>query len=241
MSLAIFGESKYSYNLTRDLIISSVSLTVSVAPFFIDTAPKDISFHKDTVNFFDRRFMFPYNKKADLFGDIGIYGLLFLPALSLAGNKAGLHAVATYSIMYAESLLLTYGTTEILKKATVRNRPYTYYDGIHLKEKHDFYKSFPSRHAAFAFMSAGFLSSTFYTEYPHSPWKLPITGISYLFATGISLSRISSGNHFVTDVLGGMAIGSLYGYLIPFLHLRKSEKKYSFNPTVNGFVFSYTF
>jgi membrane-associated phospholipid phosphatase len=36
--------------------------------------------------------------------------------------------------------------------------------------------------------------------------------------------RIVSGSHFLSDVFVGAAIGSLYGWLLPFLHTRQNEK-----------------
>ncbi|MDR0382654.1 MAG: phosphatase PAP2 family protein, partial [Spirochaetaceae bacterium] len=41
---------------------------------------------------------------------------------------------------------------------------------------------------------------------------------AYTLATGIASMRIISGSHFLTDVLTGTAIGSFYGWIIPFLH-----------------------
>ena len=70
-----------------------------------------------------------------------------------------------------------------------------------------------------AFLSAGFLSATFSAEYPDSPWKIPIIAGVYTLATGIATFRIASGSHFLTDVLTGAAIGSLYGWVIPLLDL----------------------
>jgi membrane-associated phospholipid phosphatase len=90
-------------------------------------------------------------------------------------------------------------------------------------------------------MSAGFLSSTYFTEYPDSNWKIPVAGLGYALAVGIAANRILSGSHFLTDVLAGAAIGSLYGYLIPALHLRKpGGTTMAFTPTVNGFLVSIT-
>ncbi|MDR0539473.1 MAG: phosphatase PAP2 family protein [Spirochaetaceae bacterium] len=73
-----------------------------------------------------------------------------------------------------------------------------------------------------AFLSAGFLSATFSAEHPESPWKIPVISGSYALAAGIAACRIFSGSHFLSDVLTGAAIVSLYGWLIPALHKRRA-------------------
>jgi undecaprenyl-diphosphatase len=238
-----FGESAYTYNFKTDILIGALSIDVFISPLLIPTAPpkQDMMCNKDEVNPFDQSLMFPYHKTLDIIGDIGVYGLAVLPGLSLIGNITNLKALATYGLMYAEAFLLTFGTLEIVKIAAKRNRPYTYFDGIPAGKEDDYYKSFASRHTAVGFMSAGFLTSTFFTEYPDSPWKIPVAAVSYVLAAGISASRIASGNHFLTDVLAGAAIGSVYGYLIPRLHLRKKASALGFAPTLKGFVISYRF
>jgi undecaprenyl-diphosphatase len=167
------------------------------------------------------------------------YGLLVLPALSLIGNRTDRNVIATYGIMYVEAFLLTYGTKEFLKNAINRYRPYCYFDGAPGDQSSEYADSFPSGHTSLAFMAAGFLSATFLTEYPDSKWRVPVVGISYSLAAGIAAGRILSGSHFLTDVIAGAAIGSLYGYLIPALHVKKGDtERITFTPLVNGFMLS---
>ena len=238
-----FAQSNYSYDLKKDLVIGSLSLGVFITPFFFDNKPAAVptSLHKGDVNGFDRYFMLPYNKGLDITSDISAYVLLALPALSVAAQIRDKDALLSYGIMYAEAFLLTYGTKEILKSAIIRYRPYMYDGGIPSGKGDDYYNSFPSGSAALAFMSAGFLSSTFSKEYPDSPWKLPLVFISYGLAAGIGAARIVSGSHFLSDVLTGAAIGSLYGYLIPFLHLKKKDSSVAFYPNPGGFMLSWSF
>jgi membrane-associated phospholipid phosphatase len=178
---------------------------------------------KESVNAFDRGLMFSYNKPLDLVSDIGVYGLLALPVLSLIGNISDRDAVLAYGFMYAEALLLTFGTKDLLKNTVIRHRPYMYAGGIPGGKEDDYYNSFPSGSTALAFLSAGFLSATFGAEYPDSPWKIPLISGAYTLAGGIAAFRIVSGSHFLSDVLTGAAIGSLYGWLVPVLHKRQSR------------------
>jgi undecaprenyl-diphosphatase len=84
------------------------------------------------------------------------------------------------------------------------------------------------------------LSTTFAAEYPGSKWKIPVIAGSYTLAAGIAALRIASGNHFITDVLAGAAIGSLYGWLVPFLHQRRNTNV-AITPVANGLMVSYKF
>jgi membrane-associated phospholipid phosphatase len=216
-------------------------LGLTAVSFFVDRSAgiascSDIPLAKDNVNAFDRNLMFEYNKSLDIVSDVVLYGLMAMPLLSLIENIRDGNVWATYGVMYAESALLVFGTCEILKNSIARYRPYCYFGDVPSGMSADYYKSFPSRHTAFAFMSAGFFTSTFFTEYPDSPWKIPLGVVSYFLAAGVGISRIFSGNHFTSDVLAGAAIGSVFGYLIPWLHLRKKTDAVTFVPLSNGFM-----
>lgn len=63
--------------------------------------------------------------------------------------------------------------------------------------------SFPSNHALNNFAAAMF----FYRIFPNLKWVLFITAFL------VSLSRIYLGLHYPSDMLGGMIIGLLFGYL----------------------------
>jgi membrane-associated phospholipid phosphatase len=98
-----------------------------------------------------------------------------------------------------------------------------YADGVPAGKEDDYYNSFPSGSTALAFLSAGFLSATFAAEYPASRWKIPVISGAYALAGGIAAARILSGSHFLTDVLAGAAIGSLYGWIVPLLHKKQAH------------------
>jgi len=242
ISFNCFAESVYTYDLPKDIILGSVSLGITVSSLFIKRSANAVSendiLSRGNINAFDRSLMFEYNKPIDIFSDITVYALIATPVLSLAGNFKDASAWVTYSVMYGESLLFVFGTAEFLKNTILRYRPYNYFGDVPAGKESDYFKSFPSRHTAFAFMSAGFITSTFFAEYPGSPWKVPLCAAAYTLAAGVGISRIFSGNHFASDVLAGVAIGSLYGYLIPRLHLRKKHDGISLVPLTNGFLVS---
>jgi membrane-associated phospholipid phosphatase len=144
--------------------------------------------------------------------------------------------------MYAEAFLLTFGTKDLLKNAFIRYRPYVYDGGIPDGKNDDYYKSFPSGSTALAFLSAGFLSATFSAEYPDSQWKIPVIAGIYTLATGVAVCRIACGSHFLTDVLAGTAMGSLYGWVVPLLHKKQNNgNNITMNFTGNGFIVALKF
>ena len=236
----VFSQSLYSLDLKKDIIIGALSLGIGVSPFFISNEPENAPeiASKKMVNLLDRSLMFSYNKPLDIISDYAPYGLALLPVISLIPNINHAGTLLTYGVMYSEALLLTYGMVFGLKKAVIRYRPYMYATGVPAGKEKDYYNSFPSGAASFAFLSAAFLSATFSREFPGSKWKFPVIIGSHIVAAGIGSMRVSVGSHFLTDVFAGAAIGSLCGWLLPWLHIKTGTEKYTIVPLGNGLMVS---
>ncbi len=181
-------------------------------------------YDKDDVNAFDRFFMNSYSKKLDRAGDISLVAAMAAPAVLLATDK---DEWFTVGVMYAETLLIANGIKELTKLCVTRARPYMYYDASTYPENDikdgDFANSFPSGHSTMAFAGATFASYTFSKYFPDSPWRYAVTGGSYALAITTAALRVKSGNHFVTDVMTGGAIGTVVGFLVPYFHSVKSK------------------
>lgn len=82
-------------------------------------------------------------------------------------------------------------------------RPYSVYPVRPLISKEKYGQSFPSRHAASAFIiaAAGFFLSV--------PLGAGLMAVAFL----ISLSRLLAGVHFLRDVLAGWGLGAVFGIL----------------------------
>jgi hypothetical protein len=238
ISLNAYSQSVFTYDLKLEKILFAAALGVFTSSFFVNNEPADTptGLDKKDVNMLDRSLMFSYNKSLDTISDYSVYGFYLLPLISLAGNIKEAKAWLTYGIMYAQAFCFTGGTIDLLKNAVIRYRPHMYNGEIPDGKTDDYYNSFPSGSTTFAFLSAGFLSATFSAEYPDSKWRVPIIAGAYTLATGVAACRIISGSHFLTDVLAGVGIGSLYGWVIPILHKRQNENIFSFNFTGNGFI-----
>lgn len=170
---------------------------------------------RNTVNSFDRPFMFEYNKTLDKTATALDFSLLLTPSIiALGGNSQ----ISTLTVMYAETILSSWAIKEVLKNTIERSRPYMYYDNPPIEEKDKWNKSFPSGHTTIAFATASFTSFVFSKYYPDSKWKLPLEISLYTIAGTTAVLRVLSGNHFVSDVLSGALIGTLCGIGIPLLH-----------------------
>jgi membrane-associated phospholipid phosphatase len=241
IGLNAYSQSVFTYDLKKDLVLGVAALGVFASPFFVNNEPVNVpvGLVKEDVNAFDRSLMFSYNKPLDVISDYGVYALLTLPVISLAGQIKDKKAWLTYGLMYTEAFFLTFGTKDLLKNAIIRYRPYMYFDGVPDGMMNDYHNSFPSGSTALAFLSAGFLSATFSAEYHDSKWKVPVIVGAYTLATGIASFRIISGAHFLTDVFVGAAIGSLYGWVIPILHKKQNDQNnLSVSFTGNGVIAS---
>jgi undecaprenyl-diphosphatase len=174
-------------------------------------------FLKDDVNPVDRFFMQPYSKTFDNIGTITQFASLLAPAVLMA---TPMEEWCTIGTMYAESVFLSYGLKELAKNLVNRPRPYMYFEGAPEKDiaEGDWNKSFFSGHTTLSFTGATFASYVFSKYFPNSKWKVPVIVGSYGLATTTAILRMKSGNHFLSDVLVGAVVGSLSGFLVPYLH-----------------------
>lgn len=181
--------------------------------------------------------MNPYSKPLDDTATVLNYISLASPAL-LAINRSS-EDIATLGVMYLETMVGAYASKEILKKVIDRPRPYTYFEGAPEEEIDDWNNSFPSGHTTLSFASAGFISYVFSHYYPDSKWKAPVIAASYSLATATAVLRIMSGNHFMTDVLAGALLGTIWGIGVPMLHTLGDNVEMGVTPFALAFSVSF--
>lgn len=125
---------------------------------------------------------------------------VLLAAVLIVAHRHWLRFLGTFALAY----LVRTGGVELLKWATGRPRP-RQMDGLTVfYGPSDKYHSFPSGHAAFAFMFAAMLSAW----WPR--WKV----LWYGLAVYVSLSRMVVDAHFLSDIVMGGLIGVLSATLI---------------------------
>jgi len=160
------------------------------------------------------------NHKTAEFSDITGGFCLILPLLT--GLDTDFKQYQKDMLMYFESALVTQGIIELTKNSFKRPRPFAYRaeDDAHLSRNAG--RSFISGHTAAAFQGAVFAAGVFQKRHPDSPLVMPVWALAIASASATAVFRVTSGNHFPTDVLAGAAVGSLIGWLIPKLHLGNS-------------------
>jgi undecaprenyl-diphosphatase len=76
------------------------------------------------------------------------------------------------------------------------------------------FPSFPSGHTMSAVVCYGFLAYLLIPKMPSLFWKWVVAIVAVLTMAFIGFSRISEGGHYLTDVLGGYAIGLAWAALV---------------------------
>ena len=217
--------------MKRLTVIVLTILIISSCLFALD--PSDI-------NSFDRMLMNNYDRVKDNAATVLEIAALASPAVLLS---QGSDQYVTIGLMYAETLALTWGTTEIIKHLVERPRPYMYYDGYPQQkvDSGDWNKSFPSGHTSMSFAGASFASYVFWKYNPGSKWRIPVTAISYSLAATVAALRVAGGSHFMTDVLAGAFIGTAIGIGVPALHTLFADKDTTISVSPFGLAVSWSY
>jgi membrane-associated phospholipid phosphatase len=224
--------------LTDGIVLGSALVFAAASEFLLPLlppvttlAPADLT----QVNGMDRGLMASYSAGLDISSSILQYATAALPlALAFFVPREDLIPMG---VVYLESLSFAVGTKNILKFFLPRWRPYVYLGGAAGVSSAEDRQAFPSGHATVAFAAAGAGVSLFAVSFPDSPWFWPFTAGCYTLAVLTASFRVASGMHFLTDVVTGAALGSLCGYLVPFLHERSSAGEggtrlsFDFGPT----------
>ena len=214
---------------TREVLLlaGGTSLVVGGAYFYSNLHPSEEA-HLNRQDIFapDRFAVDCSNRGTAAASDMGVAMCIGLPLLATmcAGDW---QSVNQDMILYAESVLLMQGMTLLSKAVFYRPRPYAYrlaeLSRLPLPKRAE--HSFFSNHAAAAFNGAVFAGTVFQRRYPESPWVKPIWIGGMTVATLTAIFRVTSGNHFPTDIVAGALVGSLTGWLIPYLHRSFPEEK----------------
>jgi membrane-associated phospholipid phosphatase len=151
--------------------------------------------------------------------DYGLYGTIAAAAAVLVVDEGPVDALND-AVVVAESALSSTGAASILTIAEGRPRPYLYGTTAPLSVRagSDASLSFISSHTC---VTAALAMSMFMTmRRLHPDTKIPaitiaIGGAATIF---VAIARVEGGQHFITDVVGGVLVGGAFGTLIPALH-----------------------
>lgn len=187
-----------------------------------------------TLNALDRPFAGNSNQAAR---DVANVWLAF-PAVYFIADIAdvgGRHWRSYLSdlVVVAESLTWNGALQDIVSRAVRRPRPYLYAAGLYPDDrtKADATFSFYSGHTSSAFVLATSFSYTFMLRHPHSRWIWAIWTATFAAATVEPFMRVTSGDHFPTDVIAGALMGTAVGLLIPALHRLRTPNRLALVPS----------
>ena len=172
--------------------------------------------NKADISTLEQIFMRPYSKPLHIAGTGTMVLAMATPAIFAVLPSSEWLTIGT---MYLETMLLANGIKEWAKLLVYRARPYMYFDDSPQDklEEGDWNCSFPSGHTTFAFAGAAFATMVFCQCFPESNWKYAVAGGAFGLAAITGGLRIASGNHFLTDVLSGAALGFGISYAMAYL------------------------
>lgn len=132
------------------------------------------------------------------------------------------------AVLGSESLLLTYGLTNLTKATVRRDRPFVFNDEVPIEKKltSDSQLSFFSGHTS-ATATATFFTAKVWSDYhPDSKWKPVVWTAAAIIPAATGYFRVKAGKHYFSDVATGYAVGALVGYFVPHLHkIERGEKR----------------
>lgn len=143
---------------------------------------------------------------------LGLIGTL-LAAGKLTDNPRWMDS----GVLGLESILLTGAVVLPLKAVIGRERPDDTDDAFTFSPLTLENRSFPSGHTAMAFALGTAIASQ-----SEDPW---VSGTAYGLATLVGASRIYRNKHWLSDVVGGAAIGHLIGRFVAKMHWERKEQK----------------
>ena len=190
------------------------------------------------INPLDRAVLGNHNPAAKLYSDVGLYTAIALPfALDLGDSliqrardgspdrRRHMRGWGRDVVILLETFAVNYATTNVVKFAVRRPRPYSYDPDSEVADptENDARLSFFSGHASTTFAMAAAYASLFQARHPRSRWIAPVWVVGMTLASTTAIARVAAGKHFWTDVIVGAAVGSAVGVAIPALHRRRDR------------------
>ncbi|THH39663.1 phosphatase PAP2 family protein [Neolewinella litorea] len=223
------GEKPYYLGLKRDLLYGTGAAGSVVLGKVLRERTPDIvlaDLRLASVPEFDQVATEFSSDTARKWSDHSLYASSALPALLLL-SPAGRQYAGTIGLLFAETMLLNQGLTDIIKSSAKRPRPYVFDENLPPETviKGNDRAAFLSGHTSTSAAAGFFFARVFADTHPESKLR------PYAWVLGAGLPaltgylRIRAGQHYPSDVLAGYALGGLIGYLVPALHRRPTRKR----------------
>ncbi|CAH1002554.1 hypothetical protein LEM8419_03428 [Neolewinella maritima] len=238
--------SPYYLSLKRDLLYGGVATGSVVLGDVLRSRTPDIvlaDLRLGTIPGFDRAATRFSSERARKGSDYALYASAGLPILLIAGDRTRRDA-GKLAILFAETMALNQGLTNIVKSVALRPRPYVFDENLAPTTviRSNDWAAFLSGHTSVSAAGGFFFARAFADYYPDSKLK------PYAWALGAGLPaltgylRIRAGQHYPSDVVAGYALGAVVGYLVPALHRKPiANQKITLAPAGSGIYLSYRF
>ena len=192
---------------------------------------------RNDVSAFNRSAIDHYDLNAKHVGDVFFYGSMPLPLLLLADGKIR-HDAGKVAFLWMETM----SVTGVLYTNAVywhdKYRPYAYNPNVPMEERlrGGAKNSFYAGHVGLVASSTFFMAKVYSDYHPHSGINWLLFTIAGGATATVAYCRYASGQHFPTDIMIGIAQGTLTGILVPHFHKNKpiKEKGLTVLPTMMG-------
>ncbi|MCK9408018.1 MAG: phosphatase PAP2 family protein [Bacteriovoracaceae bacterium] len=229
----------YSTSLSVDGSVFGTAAIVALTASSVDeklttlTIPEIQSLNKRNINPIDRLTAGWYSKEQSTLSDLLVGGSILSPILFVFDSKMR-SDFKTISTMYLETVIFATFMPSYGKGLVRRVRPYAYGLKAPLQEKQDneTLRSFYSGHATWAFATSVFFATVYIDYHPDTEYRKIIWGGAIGLASAVSLLRVTSGAHFLSDIAIGAAVGTSIGYIIPYFH-RTGNESMSIHPILS--------
>lgn len=222
------GQPYYRASWKMDGMLNGIGLVILGSSYAISQdihglTPEEIyALDRNDINSLDRRATYNYSESAKTASDVLLYTSLLLPALPLV-DKRMKEEQGKIFLMYAETVLLSRGITQLTKNLALRARPYVYNENVPIDEKlkinsrYSFFSGHVSTVSSLTFLTASILNQ----YHPDSKLMPLVWSTAVILPAATGYFRLKAGKHFSTDAMVGYATGALIGIIIPKLHLIK--------------------
>lgn len=188
---------------------------------------------KSDINSFDRPVADNYSLKSKDLSDKLFYGSMPLPLILLADKKIRKDALKI-GLLYLEAM----GATGTLYTSSAmifnRFRPYAYNTEVDMatRQRGGARNSFFAGHPAVVATGTFFMAKVYADYHPQMRNKWILYSLAGAATATTGILRIKAGQHFYSDVITGVTVGTLSGILIPHLHKNKNynQQKISIYP-----------
>jgi hypothetical protein len=174
------------------------------------STPQEITaLDADEVNFFDKNALYAYDQTQKDYSDYTAYATLLTAGWLAYDNEE----FWTNMLVLSEVLIAQDAVGKWTKSLSKRYRPLAYDDNLEMDKRtqKNSLRSFYSLHTSTAFAAATFGYFLRYQSVGHS-WSYGLALYGTAAATGYL--RVTSGQHFPTDVMVGALAGSAISYFI---------------------------